>query len=207
MNTFKIINSSKSTTLSFQEKIAWNLGVEPYKCDNSKLLAECNNLHLDIIRQRDIYQKKIFELNKSIRNLESDNRELKHHCDELNAKLDILDPKQRKSRNDILNQKRKPFVSTVRSGEFLPLTLKSIENMDGKSKCTCHSEKNDLISRLYAEQEANKVKTQLELMELYKSQVSCSKNCHEFELELVFCVESTHLFSKLTKIDFVYSSD
>lgn len=167
-----IILRLKISNFAFQEKTAWNLGVEPYKCDNSKLLAECNSLHLDIIRQRDIYQKKIFELNKSIRNLEIENRELKQQCHELNAKIDVLDPKQRKSRNDLLNQKRKPFVSTVRSGEFLPSTLKSIENMDTKSKCYCQSEKNDIISRLYAEQEANKVKTQLELMELYKSQVS-----------------------------------
>lgn len=148
--------------------------MEPYKCDNSKLLAECNSLHLDMVRQRDMYTQKIFELNKSIRNLEYENRELNHQCVELETKLAEYDPKQRKHRNELLNlnQRRKPFVSTVRSGEFLPSTLKSIENMDAKSKCTCNAEKNDLLARLYAEQEANKVKTQLELMELYKSQVS-----------------------------------
>lgn len=157
-----------------QEKSAWSLGVEPYKCDNSKLLAECNSLHQDIIRQRDIYTQKIFELNKRLRGVEYENRELKHQCAELNAKIDELDPKQRKSRNDLLNQKRKPFISTVRSGELFPSTLKSIENMEsGKSsKCSCHSEKDEMIARLYAEQEANKVKTHLELVELYKSQVS-----------------------------------
>lgn len=125
-----------------------------------------------MIRQRDIYQTKIFELNKTVRNLEYENRELNRQCDELNAKIDVLDPKQRKSRNDLLNLKRKPFISTVRSGEFLPSTLKSIENMDTKSKCSCQSEKNDMYARLYAEQDANKVKTHLELMDLYKSQVS-----------------------------------
>lgn len=148
------------------------MGVEPYKCDNSKLLAECNSLHLDMIRQHDMHQQKVFELNKKIRNLEYENRVLQRHCDELNAKLDELDPKQRKHRNDLLNEKRKPFISTVRSGEFLPSTLKSIENMSAKSKCQCQSEKNDLFTRLYAEQEANKVKTHFELMEVYKSQVS-----------------------------------
>lgn len=148
------------------------MGVEPYKCDNSKLLAECNALHLDMIRQRDAHQQKIFDLNKKIRNLDYENRELQRHCDELNAKIDDLDPKQRKHRNDLLNEKRKPFISTVRSGEFLPSTLKSIENMNTRSKCSCQSENNDLLTRLYAEQEANKVKTHLELMDLYKSQVS-----------------------------------
>lgn len=148
------------------------MGVEPYKCDNSKLLAECNSLHLDMIRLQDTHQQKVFELNKKIRNLEYGNCELQRHCDELNAKIDDYDPKQRKHRNDLLNEKRKPFISTVRSGEFLPSTLKSIENMSTKSKCSCQSENNDLFARLYAEQEANKVKTHLELMELYKSQVS-----------------------------------
>lgn len=121
-----------------------------------------------------MYTQKFFELNKSIRNLEFDNRQLNQHCVELETKLAEFDPKQRKHRNELLNlnQKRKPFVSTVRSGEFLPSTLKSIENMDGKTKCHCNPEKNDMLARLYAEQEANKVKTQLELMELYKSQVS-----------------------------------
>lgn len=129
---------------------------------------------MDIIRQRDMYTQKIFDLNKSIRNLEFENRQLNQHCVELETKLAEFDPKQRKHRNELLNlnQKRKPFVSTVRSGEFLPSTLKSIENMDNNPKCRCNPEKNDMLARLYAEQEANKVKTQLELMELYKSQVS-----------------------------------
>lgn len=148
------------------------MGVEPYKCDNSKLLAECNALHLDMIRQQDAHQQRVFELSRKIRNLEYENRELQRHCDELNAKIDDLDPKQRKHRNDLLNEKRKPFISTVRSGEFLPSTLKSIENLNTKSKCSCQLESDDLLTRLYAEQEANKVKTHLELMDLYKSQVS-----------------------------------
>lgn len=122
-----------------------------------------------MIRQRDNFQQTIFELNRMIRKKDHENRELQLQCDELNAKITILDPKHRKSRNDLLNQKRKPFVSTVRSGEFLPSTLKSIENMDTKYKCNCYS--NDLIAQFYAEQEANKVKTHLELVELYKSQV------------------------------------
>lgn len=181
----KLNKYRKSIDLPFlQEKSAWELGVEPYKCDNSKLLAEVNSLHSDIIRQRDTYQHKIFDLNKCIRTLELENRQLsdrcahfKNHIDELESKFE--DPTQRKSRNDLLNQKRKPFVSTVRSGDFLPSTLKSIENMEtairsGKStKCFCqNAEKNDIFKRLYAEQEVNRAKSHLELIDLYKAQVS-----------------------------------
>lgn len=133
-----------------------------------------------MIRQQDAHQQKIFELNKKLRHLEYENREHQRQCDDLTAKIYELDPKQRKHRNDLLNEKRKPFISTVRSGEFLPSTLKSIENMNVKSKCTCQSETNDILARLYAEQEANKVKTNLELVELYKSQVRIVDNsCFE----------------------------
>lgn len=123
--------------------------MEPFKCDNSRLLAECNSLHLDMIRQSDDYQQKILELNKTIRIMEFQNHELKQQCDELYAKMNELDPKQRKSRNDSLNQKRKPFISTVRSGEFFQSTFsgKSLEDLSIK-------------------------KTQLELTEVYKAQAS-----------------------------------
>lgn len=143
-----------------------------------------NSLHSDIIRQRDTFQHKIFDLNKRIRTLEQENRQLSDRCAHFKNQIDEFecrfeDPKQRKSRNDLLNQKRKPFVSTVRSGDFLPSTLKSIENMEtanasGKStKCSCQiAEKDDIFKRLYAEQEMNRVKSHLELIELYKAQVS-----------------------------------
>lgn len=147
-------------------------------------MAEVNSLHSDIIRQRDTFQHKIFQLNKCIRKLEQENRQLSDRCAHFKSQIDKLecqfeDPKQRKSRNDLLNQKRKPFVSTVRSGDFLPSTLKSIENMEtpnasGKStKCVCqNAENNDIFKRLYAEQEMNRVKSHLELIDLYKAQVS-----------------------------------
>ena len=32
-----------------EQKEAWELVVEPYKCDNSRLLSECNKLKLDLL--------------------------------------------------------------------------------------------------------------------------------------------------------------
>lgn len=148
--------------------------MEPYKCDNSRLLAECNSLHSEIIRQRDTFQQKIFHLSKLNRDTELRNRELADKVAELEHKFG--DPKQNKQRNDLINQKRKPFVSTVRSGEFTASALKSVENMENVARrganCTCHDEKNAILSRLYAEQQANRVKSQMELIDLYKSQVT-----------------------------------
>jgi len=46
--------------LSFwQEKTCWELGVEPYKCDNSRLLAECNELHLQFLGDREAYELRL----------------------------------------------------------------------------------------------------------------------------------------------------
>lgn len=127
-----------------------------------------------MIRQKDTFQQKMCHLNKHIRDIELENHELTDKVTELERKID--DPKQRKHRNDLINQKRKPFISTVRSGEFTTGMLKSIDNMEniGKNgaKCSCHAEKSEILSRLLAEQQANKVKSQLELIELYKSQVT-----------------------------------
>lgn len=42
-----------------KEKSCWELGVEPYKCDNSRLLQECNQLHLQVIKQQEEYEEKM----------------------------------------------------------------------------------------------------------------------------------------------------
>lgn len=127
-----------------------------------------------MIRQKDAFQQKIFQLSKLHRDADLRNRELADKVAELEHRLE--DPKQIKQRNDLINQKRKPFVSTVRSGEFTASTLKSMENMENvgrnAAKCRCHDQKNEILSRLYAEQQANKVTSQMELIELYKSQVT-----------------------------------
>lgn len=169
----------KIILFKFQEKTAWELGVEPYKCDNSKLLAECNSLHLEMIKQRDSFEEKITQLNKTIRNLKLDRHYLDEQCSELSNRIikyeELLgDPKYKKSRNDQVNQRRKPFISTVRSGEFLPSSLKLLDGHENESvtcsKCSTNTIRSE-CSQLEAEREKNKVKTQLELIELYKSQV------------------------------------
>lgn len=177
-----------------QEKKAWDLGVEPYKCDNSRLLAECNSLHLEMIRQKDTLEQKIYHLNKQKRDIELDNHELSEKVIELERQLE--DPKQRKLRNDLSNLKRKPFISTVRSGEFTTTTLKSVENMENMgrngAKCMCHTEKNDILSRLIAEQQANKLKTHWELIDLYKSQVTLISVCL-FDVSIVLCANLSNI--------------
>lgn len=111
--------------LFLQEKDAWQLGVEPYKCDNSKLLGECNKLNLDLIRQRDNYEIKKAEFVRRIRSLELDKRCLEEQCGELGGRVRELEMKfvskgDQKFQKDGANFSRKPFISTVRSGTLLP---------------------------------------------------------------------------------------
>lgn len=103
-----------------QEKKAWDLGVEAYKCDNSKLLSQVSALNRQLIQQKDQYEAKKCEFSKRIRNLEMDKQYLEDHLQQMGERFeelegkyqDILDPRKKPS--------RKPFVSTVKSGCIVP---------------------------------------------------------------------------------------
>ena len=48
-------NAKDEIATLLEEKKAWELGNEVYKCDNSKLLSEVNRLKLDLLsKERDI---------------------------------------------------------------------------------------------------------------------------------------------------------
>lgn len=105
-----------------QEKNAWNLGVESYKCDNSKLLSQVSALNKQMIQQNDLYQAKKCEFSKRLRNLEMDKKYLEDHLQQMGERFEELDGKYQ----DVLDPKRKlsrkPFVSTVKSGCIIPPT-------------------------------------------------------------------------------------
>lgn len=44
-------NSKTEVTKLLEEKRAWELGNEVYKCDNSKLLSEVNRLKLEVLNK------------------------------------------------------------------------------------------------------------------------------------------------------------
>lgn len=166
-----------------QEKAAWELGVEPYKCDNSKLLAECNGLHLAMVKQCDSFEAQINDLKKTIRDLQLDKQYLDEQCIELRntvAELEqmIDDPRYRKNRTNRAVQKRKPFISTVRSGDFPalpPLPVKGDGDHNSHSAKCSHSTRKE-CQCLAAEYEHNNVQTQLELIALYKQQLERRNN-------------------------------
>ncbi|XP_065721027.2 centrosomal protein of 135 kDa isoform X1 [Drosophila suzukii] len=123
-------DTKKKVAELLEEKTCWELGVEPYKCDNSRLLAECNELHLQFLGDREDYELRLCESERKIRNLETDKQHLQSHNDSLQNQLDALLTKQlvssttaKKVQTGISRQTKKPFISTVRSGNVLPTVL------------------------------------------------------------------------------------
>ncbi|KRK01930.1 centrosomal protein of 135 kDa isoform X1 [Drosophila yakuba] len=135
-------DTKKKVAELLEEKTCWELGVEPYKCDNSRLLAECNELHLQFLRDREDYELRLCESERKIRNLESDKQHLQSHNDGLQCQLDALLTKQmvstvtnKKSQAGIGRQTKKPFISTVRSGNVLPTVLGTSSTALKCTKC------------------------------------------------------------------------
>lgn len=52
------------------------LSVDPYKCDNARLVQECNQLHSDLIEAKEGHQKQIKDLKKQIHKLECECNDL-----------------------------------------------------------------------------------------------------------------------------------
>lgn len=174
----------EETTNQFQQKIAWNLGVEPYKCDNARLLAECNQLHQQQLKQHDHDSLRFAALSQQVRCLEIDKRHLSDHAATLEHKLRECDELHHaandaragmKSKKDSNNLNRKPFVSTVRSSSvFGPNTLKPTTLAQQPGKCSkCSTAKGDgthtttdQIDKLQVE-----IKNQSDVIAAYKKQV------------------------------------
>ncbi|XP_067213676.1 centrosomal protein of 135 kDa isoform X2 [Linepithema humile] len=52
------------------------LTVDPYKCDNTRLVRECNQLHADLLEVKEVHQKQVRDLKKQIYKVE-------HECNDL----------------------------------------------------------------------------------------------------------------------------
>lgn len=52
------------------------MSIDPYKCDNVRLIKECNQLHSDLIESKEINLKQTKELKRKINRLESECNDL-----------------------------------------------------------------------------------------------------------------------------------
>lgn len=142
------------------------MGIEPYKCDNSRLLSENNALHLEIIKIRDHYEKKLVDLKNTIRNLEVDKNYLDDHCFELVSKIQDMEQQGGSSKGrDNRVQHKKAFISTVRSNNLPTYSTSSAKNFTSR-RCDVKNDHRVEITRLQNEiqllkDETNSLKKQV----------------------------------------------
>lgn len=103
--------------------------MEPYKCDNSRLLAECNALHLELIKQQDKHILANTELRSRVRSLQADKKQLEEKCLAAECKIRELQTgssESVKSRKDTAN-KREYWSFCVCCGRVTTPPLYSID--------------------------------------------------------------------------------
>ncbi|BFF96489.1 centrosomal protein of 135 kDa [Drosophila madeirensis] len=179
-------DTKKQVSVLLEEKTCWELGVEPYKCDNSRLLAECNELHLQILRDREDYELRLCESERRVRGLETDKEHLQSHNVELQNQLDALLSKQlassttgKRTQVSTTRQTKKPFITTVRSGNVLPCvlgtTLKCTKCNAGVFKATNTTQDGVTVTQTSGQEELDKLQndlaTSIEQLEFFKRKV------------------------------------
>ncbi|XP_037880211.1 centrosomal protein of 135 kDa isoform X2 [Glossina fuscipes] len=137
--TESLRDSKKQLIELLEEKSSWELGVEPYKCDNSRLLTECNQLHLQLIRQKEGYEEQINELHKKNRELETDKSHLHKQCQQLQNQLGSIQSKTNigvvKSGARV-DKGKKPFITAVRSGDMFSSAVNLLQDHNIDLRCT-----------------------------------------------------------------------
>ncbi|KAK2585798.1 hypothetical protein KPH14_010403 [Odynerus spinipes] len=90
--------------------------IDPYKCDNARLVQECNQLHLDLIETEEAYQKQIKDLKKQVYKLECECNDLQLASSRNLQKikdLEIESAKKSKKILDLQGKCLKPIISNV----------------------------------------------------------------------------------------------
>ena len=160
-----------------QEKNAWELGVEAYKCDNSKLLAEVSALNKKLIEQRDQHEAKRCEFSRRIRNLEMDKKYLEDHLQQMGERYEELEGKYQDVVDPRRKSSRRPFVSTVKSGCRIPPELP--RNPSGApwrnicpSRCPASAQKKELeVERDLLQQESVSLQEAIEMQSKQASEM------------------------------------
>ncbi|XP_076249280.1 uncharacterized protein LOC143188743 [Calliopsis andreniformis] len=90
--------------------------IDPYKCDNARLVQECNQLHFDLIKAKESHQKQIKDFKKEIYKLERECNDLQlvssrnlHRIKE----LEIESSKKSKKILELQGKCLKPTISNV----------------------------------------------------------------------------------------------
>ncbi|KAH8270271.1 hypothetical protein KR018_006445, partial [Drosophila ironensis] len=182
-------DTKKNVAELLEEKTCWELGAEPYKCDNGRLLAECNEMHLQFLQEREDYDLRLCESMRTIRCLEADREHLQSQNAALQRQLDALLSKQliavggaKRTQAGAGATLKKPFITTVRSGSVLPAVLGSGAalkctkcNAGVFQKTTTTTKDGVTVTQTSGQEEMDKVQNELatasEQLEFFKRKV------------------------------------
>lgn len=95
------------------------LAVDPYKCDNAKLVQENNRLHAELFETKETYSKQVSNLKKQIRKLENDNVDLQLRLSKNIQRIKEVEAETAKKSRRILELQGKcvkPTISNVSLG-------------------------------------------------------------------------------------------
>lgn len=112
-------------SLSFYNQQACSqlqLAVDPYKCDNAKLVQECNKVHLELIELKETHQKQINDYKKKIRKLESELSDLQLSFSKNLQRIKQLETESANKSKKILELQGKcckPIVNNVNLGKYI----------------------------------------------------------------------------------------
>ncbi|XP_049825756.1 centrosomal protein of 135 kDa isoform X3 [Aethina tumida] len=98
---------------AIEERDNLQLGAEPYKCDNAKLIKECNDLHLAFIQFKEQHEKSQKDLKRQINKLEEELEEAETEKQQLKKRIQGLEFDIVEQGNIITGIKEKKKVVTV----------------------------------------------------------------------------------------------
>ncbi|XP_076748654.1 uncharacterized protein LOC143422118 isoform X1 [Xylocopa sonorina] len=87
--------------------------IDPYKCDNVRLVQECNQLHLDLMKERESHQKQIKDLKKEIYKLERECNDLQVASSRNLHRIKELETESAKKSKRILELQGKCLKPTI----------------------------------------------------------------------------------------------
>lgn len=97
------------------------LTVDPYKCDNARLMQECNQLHTDLIEAKEAGQKQVRDLRRQVHKLECECNDLQLASSRNIHKIKELEAESAAKSKKILELQGKclrPTVVNVGLGEL-----------------------------------------------------------------------------------------
>ena len=95
------------------------MAIDPYKCDNARLVQECNKIHLELIETKEENQKLSNDYKKKIRKLESELSDLQLSFSKNLQRIKQLETEssnKSKKISELLGKCCKPIVNNVNLG-------------------------------------------------------------------------------------------